>query len=48
MAYAEKPGKMANVDDVKNVGYYRRHIKGHYANKCRDAKPKDRKRTFKV
>ena len=48
MAFAKKPGKFVNVDDLKNVECYRCHYKGHYANKCPEANPKDRKRTLKV
>ena len=33
---------------MKNVECYRCHKKGHYANKCPEAKPKDSKGTFKV
>ena len=41
-------GKMVNVDDVKNLECFRCHNKGHFANKCPKAKPKNRKGTFKV
>ena len=33
---------------MKNVECYCCHKKGHYANKCPEAKPKDSKRTFNV
>ena len=36
------------MDDLKNVECYRCHKKGHYANKCLEAKHKDSKGTFKT
>ena len=42
------PGSLANAVDMKNVECCRCHKKGHYANKCPEAKPKDSKGTFKV
>ena len=34
--------------DIKDVECFKCHKKGHYANKCPDAKAKDGKRFFKV
>ena len=37
-----------DVVDMNNVECNRCHKKGHYANKCPEAKPKDSEGTFKV
>ena len=44
----KKPGNLAKAVDMANVECYRCHKKGHYANKCPEAKEKDSKGAFKV
>ena len=46
--YIKKTGNLAKAVDMTNVECYRCHKKGHYANKCPEAKPKNSKGTFKV
>ena len=42
-----KVSSSANTVDIKDVEYFKCHKKGHYTNKCPDAKEKDGK-GFKV
>ena len=43
-----KPSNSGNARDIKDVECFKCHKKGHYANKCPDAKEKDGKGYFKA
>ena len=43
-----KPSNVGNTRDIKDVECFKCHKKGHYANKCPDAKAKDGKGYFKA
>ena len=48
LAKNSKPSNAGKTTDIKYVGCFKCHKKGHYAKKCPDAKAKDEKGYFKV